>query len=254
MPDVFSLSQAEAEKVIASTPLKLELFYDVAVAVSLLTPRQLATHRCIILTRERKSRMKPKPNYIEYERTIYQESLHRDYPTLQHALYPLHAGRCRIRGYPFETYKQPAAACQAYSPFQHHGRRAVAYVRAIRHILERVRAYGITVNDFYIVTNGSATSRSEEFIEACAALYEYQEEKEQDSGHMLEMSDDRFHDPAEHAATLAALSPYPFFGVRGQAERIFLFREGRSTEGFPNLFMGFILRRRLRLRRPLSQC
>lgn len=120
------LSQAEAEKVIASTPLKLELFYDVAVAVSLLTPRQLATHRCIILTRERKSRMKPKPNYIEYERTIYQESLHRDYPTLQHALYPLHAGRCRIRGYPFETYKQPAAACQAYSPFQHHGRRAVA--------------------------------------------------------------------------------------------------------------------------------
>lgn len=120
------LSQAEAEKVIASTPLKLELFYDVAVAVSLLTPRQLATHRCIILTRERKSRMKLKPNYIEYERTIYQESLHRDYPTLQHALYPLHAGRCRIRGYPFETYKQPAAACQAYPPFQHHGRRAVA--------------------------------------------------------------------------------------------------------------------------------
>ena len=28
--------------------------------------------------------------------------------------------------------------------------------------------------------------------------------------------------------------PYPFFGVRGQAERIFLFREGRSTEGHPN--------------------
>ena len=71
------------------------------------------------------------------------------------------------------------------------GRRASLNVRAIRHILERVRAYGITVNDFYIVTNGSATSRSEEFIEACAALYEYQEEKEQDSGHMLEMSDDR---------------------------------------------------------------
>lgn len=106
----------------------------------------------------------------------------------------------------------------------------------IRHILERVRAYDITVNDFYIVTNGSATSRSEEFIEACAALYEYQQETEQGpgSGHMLEMSDDRFHDPAEHAATLAALSPYPFFGVRGQARHVFLFREGRCTEGFPN--------------------
>jgi hypothetical protein len=58
---------------------------------------------------------------------------------------------------------------------------------------------------------------------------------------MLEMSDDRFHDPAEHAATLAALSPYPFFGVRGQAERIFLFREGRSTEGFPNPVHGIYL-------------
>lgn len=188
--------------------------------------------------------MKPKPNYIEYERTIYQESLHRDYPTLQHALYPLHAGRCRIRGYPFETYKQPAAACQAYSPFNITGGEPSLNVRAIRHILERVRAYGITVNDFYIVTNGSATSRSEEFIEACAALYEYQEEKEQDSGHMLEMSDDRFHDPAEYAATLAALSPYPFFGVRGQAERIFLSGKAAARRGFRTLFMGFILRRR----------
>ena len=109
-------------------------------------------------------------------------------------------------------------------------------VRAIRHILNRVRAYGITVNNFYIVTNGSAASRSSEFIEACAALYGYQEEKEQGaySGHMLEMSDDRFHDAREHAATIAALSPYPFFGVRGQAEHVALFREGRSTEGIPN--------------------
>ena len=124
-------------------------------------------------------------------------------------------------------------------------------VRAIRHILERVRAYGITVNDFYIVTNGSATSRSEEFIEACAALYEYQEEKEQDSGHMLEMSDDRFHDPAEHAATLAALSPYPFFGVRGQAERIFLSGKAAARRGFRTLFMDLSTERELRLRRPL---
>ena len=116
-------------------------------------------------------------------------------------------------------------------------------VRAIRHILERVRTYGITVNDFYIVTNGSATSRSGEFIEACAALYEYQQEKEQgpDSGHMLEMSDDRFHDAAEHAATIAALSPYPFFGVRGQAEHVALFREGRSMEGVPNPIHGIYL-------------
>lgn len=117
-------------------------------------------------------------------------------------------------------------------------------VRAIRHILGRVRAYGITVNDFYIVTNGAATSRSGEFIAACAALYEYQEEKEQDSGHMLEMSDDRFHDPAEHAATLAALSPYPFFGVRGQAERIFLSGKVAVRRDIRIPFIGFTLRRR----------
>lgn len=109
-------------------------------------------------------------------------------------------------------------------------------VGAIRYILKLLSAYGITVNDFYIVTNGSTASCSQEFIDACAALYEYQEEKEQGRGHgcLLEMSDDRFHDQAEHAATLAALSRYPFFGVRGQAERIFLFQEGRCTEGFPN--------------------
>ena len=35
-------------------------------------------------------------------------------------------------------------------------------------------------------------------------------------------------------AILAALSPYPFCGVRGQARHVFLFREGRCTEGFPN--------------------
>lgn len=198
--------------------------------------------------------MKPKPNYIEYERTIYQESLHRDYPTLQHALYPLHAGRCRIRGYPFETYKQPAAACQAYSPFNITGGEPSLNVRAIRHILERVRAYGITVNDFYIVTNGSATSRSEEFIEACAALYEYQEEKEQDSGHMLEMSDDRFHDPAEHAATLAALSPYPF-SESGDRPSVSSF-PGRPQHGGVSEPCSWDLSYggELRLRRPLSQC
>ena len=120
------LSQAEAEKVIASTPLKLELFYDVGRGSFAIDAEAVGNTPLYNPYTGKESRMKPKPNYIEYERTIYQETLHRDYPTLQHALYPLHAGRCRIRGYPFETYKQPAAACQAYSPFQHHGRRAVA--------------------------------------------------------------------------------------------------------------------------------
>ena len=117
-------------------------------------------------------------------------------------------------------------------------------VRAIHYILGRVRAYGITVNDFYIVTNGAATSRSGEFIAACAALYEYQEDKEQDSGHMLEMSDDRFHDPAEHAATLAALSPYPFSesGDRPNGSSFSGKVAVRRDIRIP--FIGFTLRRR----------
>lgn len=120
--------------------------------------------------------------------------------------------------------------------------------------LERVRAYGITVNDFYIVTNGSATSRSEEFIEACAALYEYQEEKEQDSGHMLEMSDDRFHDPAEHAATLAALPRIPFRSPG--TGRAYLPFPGRPQHGGVSEPCSWDLSYggELRLRRPLSQC
>ena len=126
-------------------------------------------------------------------------------------------------------------------------------VRAIRHILNRVRAYGITVNNFYIVTNGSAASRSSEFIEACAALYEYQEEKEQGaySGHMLEMSDDRFHDTTEHAATIAALSPYPFFGVRACCSFPGRPQHGGDSE---SCSQDLSHRRELRLWGPLSQC
>ena len=44
-------------------------------------------------------------------------------------------------------------------------------VRAIRHILERVCAYGITVNNFYIVTNGSVASRSEGFPNPIHEIY-----------------------------------------------------------------------------------
>ena len=100
-----------------------------------------------------------------------------------------------------------------------------------------------TVNDFYIVTNGSATSRSEEFIEACAALYEYQEEKEQDSGHMLEMSDDRFHDPAEHAAHARGTFPVSLFRSPGTGRAyLSVYREAAATvRGFRTLFSGIYL-------------
>ena len=115
-------------------------------------------------------------------------------------------------------------------------------VRAIRHILERVRAYGITVNDFYIVTNGSATSRSEEFIEACAALYEYQEEKEQDSGHMLEMSASMIRQSMPPRSRHFPRIPFSESGDRPSVSSFS--GKAAARRGFRTLFMGFILRRR----------
>lgn len=104
-------------------------------------------------------------------------------------------------------------------------------VKAMRYILKQLKRYDIHVYDFYIVTNGSPSSISKEFIKICSELYEYQEEKD---NHMLEMSDDRFHNNQYHQKVIATLNQYPFFGLRGQAENVFLFKEGRCTTGFPN--------------------
>lgn len=51
---------------------------------------------------------------------------------------------------------------------------------------------------------------------------------------MLEMNDDRFHNTQYHQKVIATLNQYPFFGLRGQAENVFLFKEGRSTTRFTN--------------------
>lgn len=106
-------------------------------------------------------------------------------------------------------------------------------VKAMRYILKQLKNYNIPVHDFYIVTNGSSSSVSKEFINICSELYDYQEEKDEHYP-ILEMSDDRFHDSQFHPKVIAKLSQYPFFGLRNQAENIFLFKEGRCTTGYPN--------------------
>lgn len=107
--------------------------------------------------------------------------------------------------------------------------------RAIRYILKQLRHFGITVSSFDIVTNGSLTSASKAFIEVCSELFDYQENKDQSEfDHMLCMSDDRFHNHPYRDKAISILSNYPFFGLRGQTSNIFLFREGRCNEGFPN--------------------
>lgn len=89
-------------------------------------------------------------------------------------------------------------------------------VKAIRNILRQVKHFGIEVYGFYIVTNGSRSSISDEFINICSGLYEYQRKKEMEgSFRMLEMSDDRFHDGKLHKKVIRKLGKYPFFGLRG---------------------------------------
>lgn len=108
--------------------------------------------------------------------------------------------------------------------------------KAIKYILKQLKHFDIHVHRFCIVTNGSQTSLSKEFIDICAELYEYQEERYEsnDNFHMLEMSDDRFHDNKLHNQVIKELSVYPFFGFRGQADNIYLFKEGRSFMGSEN--------------------
>jgi len=107
--------------------------------------------------------------------------------------------------------------------------------KAIRYILKQLRGFEIEVYEFYIVTNGSKSSISKEFIGICSQLYDYQQKKDmQGSFRMLEMSDDRFHDDTCHRQVITGLKKYPFFGLRGQADNIFLFREGRSLAGTTN--------------------
>jgi Predicted Fe-S oxidoreductases len=105
--------------------------------------------------------------------------------------------------------------------------------KAIAYILDTCKKYDIHVNRFDIVTNGSETSMSDEFIAVCKDLYDYQENDESsDHDHMLELSDDKYHNKKLHPQVKAKLSPYPFFGVRGQSKDIFLLKQGRCTEGY----------------------
>ena len=108
-------------------------------------------------------------------------------------------------------------------------------LKVIRYILRQVKRFEIEIYEFYIVTNGSESSMSDEFIDICSQLYEYQQKKDMpENFHMLEMSDDRFHDDKLHKKVVGKLKQYPFFGLRGQADYIALFKEGRSLTGMNN--------------------
>lgn len=105
--------------------------------------------------------------------------------------------------------------------------------KAMVYILKILKRYNIHVYSFYIVTNGSHTSMSKEFIDICSQLYDYQECKESNE-YMLEMSDDRFHINPLKSQVGTILAKYSFIGFRNDEKFLFLYKEGRSTEGYEN--------------------
>lgn len=110
-------------------------------------------------------------------------------------------------------------------------------VEAIRFVLNNLKRRKIPVGSFHIVTNGSQTSMSDEFIEISKKLYAYQQEEShpEQLDCMLEMSNDRFHDNTYHDEVYQKLSTYPFFSNRytnSNREGVPLIKQGRSKIGY----------------------
>lgn len=107
----------------------------------------------------------------------------------------------------------------------------------IRFVLNNLKRRKIPVGSFHIVTNGSQTSMSDEFLEVCSKLYTYQQEEShpEQLDCMLEMSNDRYHDNTYHNEVHQKLSAYPFFSNRypdSNREGVPLIKQGRSRSGY----------------------
>lgn len=110
-------------------------------------------------------------------------------------------------------------------------------VEAIQFVLNSLKRRNITVGSFQIITNGSQTSMSDEFIEVCSKLYAYQREESHPErlDCMLEMSNDRYHDNVYQDEVHQKLSVYPFFSNRYTStnrEGVPLIKQGRSKSGY----------------------
>lgn len=110
-------------------------------------------------------------------------------------------------------------------------------LEAIRFILKTLKSRKIPVRNFHIITNGSKTSMSEEFIDICSKLYAYQQEESYPDklDCMLEMSNDKYHNNIYHDEVYQKLSTYPFFSNRytsSNREGVPLIKQGRSKTGY----------------------
>ncbi|KAA6302828.1 MAG: 7-carboxy-7-deazaguanine synthase [Candidatus Ordinivivax streblomastigis] len=109
-------------------------------------------------------------------------------------------------------------------------------VNGIKFLLKELKRRKISVERFYIATNGSESSMSNEFTDICTKLYDYQETKQEEA--MLEMSNDHFHNRELHETVFAELSKYPFFSNRYSFPDGFsLIKEGRSKVGYENIIL-----------------
>lgn len=105
-------------------------------------------------------------------------------------------------------------------------------VKAIQFTLQELVRLNISVNNFYIVTNGSKTSMNKAFIDVCCDLYRYQDDREDMGRYLLEMSDDYYHDQDLHQEVVDYLSIYTFFRVRGNNyTNDNLIKQGRQKRG-----------------------
>ena len=87
------------------------------------------------------------------------------------------------------------------------------FVEGIKHILKVLKHKEISVDSFYIATNGSKSSYHPDFINVLMSLYLYQSERDNDVC-MVELSNDDYHNKKHYYDALETLSMFSFFKVR----------------------------------------
>lgn len=112
-------------------------------------------------------------------------------------------------------------------------------IPAIRFTLDELKRLNIYVDCFYIVTNGNEKAISQEFLLLLMDLYQYQGDKDNIYGNMIEMSKDKYHSfTKEQQKTIDILSMFTFFGIRDLSPRIINEGKGADVKGMDkvNLF------------------
>ena len=105
-------------------------------------------------------------------------------------------------------------------------------IEGIKNLLSLLKKLDISIGQFYVVTNGSKSSYSKEFINIMMELWYYQEEKDTDNiGATLQLTVDNFHDKTHQQKAIDKLSALSFFSVR-DGTNSYVQPEGRGKNLF----------------------